>query len=102
MLSVLWKVSTMIRLDVVDAAQMAAAVDFVEQPGATLDIVTGVRIDPDRMQLISGAEIEGFYPLEQVVTLLLLPALHIGITDAPLIGVYQIQTAMAAASAVKV
>jgi len=102
MLPVFRKVSAVIRFDGVDAAEVTAAVDFVEQPGTPLHIVTRFRINPDRMQAIAGAELEGFRPLEQVVTSQLLPALYIGITDATLIGIDQVEAAMAAAAAGKV
>jgi hypothetical protein len=101
MLPVLRKVSAVIRLDGVDAAEMAAAVDLVEQPGTTLHIVTRFRIDPDGMQMIAGTELKGYHPLKQIITSQLPPALHVGITDTTLIGVDQIETAIAAATAIK-
>lgn len=94
-------VAAVIRLGGVDAAKVAATVDPVEQPGTALDVVTRCRIDPGGMQLIAGAEVEGDHPGEQIVTPLLPPALQIGIADAALIGVDQVETAVAAAAAVK-
>lgn len=102
MLPVLRKVSAVIRFDGVDAAEIAATVDFIEQPGATLHIVTRFRIDPDRMQAIAGTEFKGFHPLEDIVTPQSLPAPHIGVTDATLIGVDQVETAMATTAAIKI
>jgi hypothetical protein len=101
MLPVLRKVSAVIRLDGVDAAEMTAAVDLIEQPGTTLHIVTRFRIDPDSMQMIAGTELKGYHPLEQIVTSQLPPALHVGITDTTLIGVDQVEAAMTATATFK-
>ena len=94
-------VSAMVRLDVVDSAQMPLPADPVEQPGAALDIFAGIGIEPSGVQPIARAKVEGFDPGQQVGAPLLAPASQIGIADAAIEGVNQVQATVAATAARK-
>jgi hypothetical protein len=56
------KLSAMVRFDIVNAANVAFAVDPVEQPGATLDILAALRVKPGSVQEIAWPKHKGFYP----------------------------------------
>jgi len=80
----------MVRFDIVDAANVAFAVDPVEQPGATLDILAVLRVKPGCVQEVAWPKHEGFYPGQQVITTQSLPAFQVGVADATVEGVNQI------------
>lgn len=52
----------MVWLDVVDSAQVALAVESVEQPGATFDVISCFWIDPGGVQLVIWTQIKGLDP----------------------------------------
>ena len=52
----------MVRLDVVDSTQVALAVDPIEQPGATFDVISCLRVDPGGVQLVVWTQVESLDP----------------------------------------
>ena len=94
-------VPAVVRLDVIDPAQVTAPVDAIEQPGTALDVFAGFGVEPGGMQPVVRSELEGFDPGQQVAAVEPLPAFQVGIADAAVEGVEQMETAVAAAAAVE-
>lgn len=51
--------------------------------------------------MVARAQFEGFNPDQQIAATQLSPALQVCVTDAAVIGINQVEAAMAAAAAVK-
>ena len=86
-------------LDVVDSTEVATLVNPVKQPGTAFNVVAGLRVDPGHVQLVARAQVEGLDPGQQIDAPQFSPASQVGIADAAVVGVGQIQAAMAAAAA---
>ena len=88
-------------LNVIYSAQVAFAVEPIEQPGATFDVISCLRVDPGSVQLVVRAQVKGLDPKLQIVSAKILPALQISIADTTVVGINQIETAVAAVAAMK-
>ena len=91
----------MIRFDIIDPAQVAFLIKTVQQPGTAFDILSGSRVNPGRVQFIGRPQIKGFDPGQQIVATQLSPALQVGIADAAVVGIDQVETALVATAAFK-
>ncbi len=89
----------MIRFDIIDPAQVAFLIKTVQQPGTAFDILSGLRINPGGVEFVGRTQVKGFNPVQQIVTTQLSPALHVGIADAAVVGIDQVETALAATAA---
>jgi len=90
-----------VRLDIVDSANVAFPIESIKQPGTTLNIVSRFRINPGRVQFVVWPKIESFDPRQQIIATLLPPTLKVSIADATVVGVNQAETTVAATVAIK-
>jgi hypothetical protein len=94
-------VAAVVGLDCIDSTEMPLLVQHVKQPGAAIDLFSGVRMNPDHMELIARAQIDRIYPGKQILSTQIPPPLQVGVANATPIGIYQMQTTMATQRAIK-
>jgi len=98
---VLWISPTVVWLNVVDAANVALFVKQVKQPGATFYIISRFRVNPGRVQFVTRPKVESLDPHQQIIATKLSPTFQVGIADTAVVGINQVETAVAATVAVK-
>ena len=91
----------MVRLDRFDTAQVTLLFEHIEQPGAAFNIVAGLWVDPGGVQPVVRSQLEGLDPFQYISAAQLLPTQQVGVADATVVGIHQLQAAVPAAAAAK-